>query len=641
MKRLIYLSALLLFFFISCDSPLNNSVPTSQDASQPNAIAPEVSYSLEPIQPDTVRQTAWQQFKTQNGAKWRVRWNEHTGLPVSLFSGTTEKKYSGNAEQAARTFLADHRALFAMKSDPADLNHKTTSTNPYGLRRVTFQQQYKGIPVEEAEYIVQIYKDGRIGMANGYYYPNIDVPSAASISSGQAISTAKADLNLTNPSGESHSTELVVYLKEEGSFTLAWKTIIFAEQPFTDWLYYIDAVSGTIIKKHNRIMDVTGTGDVYPTHPGLSSVTTVDLFRLNGNGSLQGTYVNVVNDDGAEASSGTHDFTYSTTNTHFDEVNLYFHVDDFRQNFIENVAYAGDELDFVQITARAHRAGNDVNASFSPSTGEISFGDAASDNSFNNFAREDKVIHHEYSHAVIYDIESGISSSNDEEGAISEGTPDYFAGAHAERSLIGDYVFANRPNDQRDMASPEIISYSQYLNESPGAHRGGEFFSAILWDLRGSSGAGQIDFLVYDALHGVSSSPTFLEFRDAMITSSNASYGGLYNNAIQTAFAGRGVGDEPTGPEFSVTIDGTQNTYVGAQNTWTADVSNGTSPFSYSWQKRDKGQSNFFVVGSGSSYTETISGTEDFDLKVIVTDSQNNDTEDQINVKVNENIPFH
>lgn len=237
---------------------------------------------------------------------------------------------------------------------------------------------------------------------------------------------------------------------------------------------------------------------------------------------------------------------------------MYYHVDDFRHNFIENLGSLG----FTQITAHAHSnySPGPNNAWFSPGSGDIYFGDGTG-TGFNSFAREDKIIYHEYGHAVIYDIQSGISSWNNEEGAISEGTPDYFAGSYTGRSVIGDYA---APSYQRDMSDPEIDSYSEYesIENTQGfvfAHDGGEFFSSILWDIRNNAGisTAQADYLVFEALNGITGSPNFLDFRDAMMTADNAAYSGAHNDLIQNTFASKGVGSYATPPLSppSITMD--------------------------------------------------------------------------------------
>lgn len=521
------------------------------------------------ITPSKAQQmAAWSTFKAEQGEDWTIRWNEKTGLPRTITKGKSDV-YRGSAEAAARAFLTDYANLFGFKNDLSDLEHLKTTENRDGLQRVTFQQYYQGIPIEGAEYKIHVFKNGRIGMVNGFYYQNIEISASPTSSSSQAIEVAKGDLALTKTTGEANTTELVVFPKQNGSFALAWKTLIFAEEPFTDWLYFIDAHTRDILEKQNRMMDVIGTGKVYLSHPGISSVTpTVNFYRLNGNGYLQGTYVNVLNDVNPRAYSASHNFQYNTASTHFDEANLYYHVDRFRHNFINNLG----NLSFTQITAHAHTVsvcgGGTNNACFSPGTKHIYFGDGTGEG-YNSFAQEDKIIYHEYVHAVIHDLNSAILSDHNEMGAISEGVSDYLSGSFTGRSVIGDYA---QPNS-RDMNNPSISTYAEYEHERDNvfplggviAHYGGEFFSSILWDIRNNPGiaSSHVDYLVLDAIEGISTNPDFLEFRDAMMTADSF----IHSELIQNTFAAKGVGhyaslppSAPTG--ISITNAGTRGSPI-------------------------------------------------------------------------------
>ncbi len=600
-----------MLLFASCDSSIDHFGGEKQPSISQGSSLPGMQFGSQTAEPDSVRLQEWARFKEQHGESWVIRWDDRTGLPQTIRNGQTEP-YRGSADVAARAFLTENRNLFAMRSDLGDLRVEKTTENRYGLQRVTLRQYVSNIPVDGAQYKVQIDGNGHVIMANGYYYPGIEISTRASLSANQAINRSKNDLGVTDLSGESNMAELVILPQRDiGSFALAWKTVIFAEEPFTDWLYYIDAHTGEVIEKHNRLTHVTGTGDVYPTHPDLSSVTTVDLFGLSGNGYLDGTYVEVLNASNPRAHSSSHNFQYSTNSTHFDEVSLYYHVDNFRRNFINNLD-AGNNL-FTKLKATAHDNLTCPNACFSSTTGNLYFS-----NTF-DLAKEDKVVHHEYVHAVIYDIESGISSTASEEGAISEGVPDYFAGAFTGRSQIGEYA---APFAMRDMANPGISSFSQYTSEVPvPPHDGGEFFSSILWDIRNASGisGSHSDFLVYDALYGISGTPDFLEFRDAMMTADDAAYGGNHTDLIQDHFYFKGIGEYSlnpwvTGPGF-VRINDTE--------TWTASVSGGLSPYTgYTWYKRDDPSSSWLGAGSGTSYVETISSGDDFQLRFCVTDAR-------------------
>lgn len=280
-------------------------------------------------------------------------------------------------------------------------------------------------------------------------------------------------------------------------------------------------------------------------------------------------------------------------------------MDRFRHNFIEGID--DNSLGLNQITAHAHAnhpVYGDTNAWFSASSGNIYFGDASSSSFYNDFAKEDKVVYHEYGHAVIYDIQNGIQSNSSEEGAISEGTPGYWSGSFTGRSIIGNYI-----GSTRNMANPKIGSYSQYESEEPvEAHDGGEFFSAILWDLRNKMSTTDLDFLVYDALYRVTGDPDFLGFRDALMAADNAAYGGSHNTIIQNTFADWGIGIAiPTG--LMVTISGPPYLNNGQSGYFSTSVSNADGSVSYQWYYRQETYSSWTAGGSNSStYTHTFIG---------------------------------
>jgi Zn-dependent metalloprotease len=592
-----------------------------------------VSTVLAQEKPTLSRTVDWEQFKTQEGANWDIRWNEQTGLPRVL-RGQTTTKYAGEPLEAAKAFLSDHKELFAFKETLSDLQHVKTKTHR-GVRHVTFQQNYEGLSVEGAQYKVHIREDGTVDMANGYYYNNINIPVEPAISSLKASNTAMADLELEVGLPNKNKIELVVY-PDDGKFLLSYKVEVIVEEPFLNWKYFIDAMDGNILNAYNKIASiyglesahnkelnddmeekdkrslVAGTGKVYLTHPGLSSVTTESLLGLDGNGKLDGTYVRAKNSSSSDAYSATHTFHYSTSNTHFDETNLYYHVDHFRRNFIEGLDSGNGLFNFIE--AYAHN--NTIcpnNACFNPNYGDIYFSDGSP------FAKEDKVIHHEYSHKVFYDIESGVETTNSVEGAISEGVPDYFAGSFTGRSKILNYAY---PSGTRNMSMPIISSYSQYLNQLSypfvDAYLGAEFFSSILWDIRGKSGitAHETDELVFDALFRISSDPNFYEFKDAMIAADYVLNYGVHHELIQNAFADKGIG---TYFPLDVSISGPTSLTPFQPGTWNSSVSGGVAPYSYVWQKRaTSGIGNWTQVGTSQNYSD--SDNSSFQLMVSIID---------------------
>ncbi len=507
-----------------------------------------------------------------------------------------------------------------MKSESNDLVFMGSKTHR-GVTHVTFNQYYKEVPIEGAQYKVHIRSDGRVDMANGYYYPSVTISVKPSLSSENAVNQALQDLAIATSERLRETPELVLFPTNDTMLVLSYKTPVFLEEPFTDWIYFIDAHTGKVLEKQNQLSSITGTGKVYPKHPNNSTLSVKNLYRLAGNSKLDGTYVKVYDDSGAEATSSTHSFQYATTSPDFDEVSLYYHVDNFRHNFIENLDV--DNNLFTKLLARARSnstcLGGSYDACYNHSNGDLYFGNGLP------YAREDKVIHHEYSHAVVRHIEGNITSSaNGEEGSISEGVPDYFAGSFTGRNQIGEYVFAyDDPNDIRDMDDPEYSSYTQYDNDNTdgtvvSSHDGASFFSSILWDIRNDAGitAAKTDELVFDALFRITGNPDFLEFRDAMMAADDALNAGAYKYLVQDLFAIRGVGLYSAN---QADITGSSYLPINTSSTWNVSASNVTSPYTLTWYRKD-GFGSWYQVSTGTSYTGNT-GTTTFELKVEVSDS--------------------
>jgi len=626
MKRLLSF-CLLLVLFSSCKSPLsnfsNNEVSSGQSISTTTG---QLSLNLPTAKTDSLRKAAWQEFQNQNGPKWRIRWNKKTGLPVSIWLGKTKKAYTGTPEKAARDFLADYQTLFGF-TNLSQMKYIRTQTFR-GISHITFNQTFNDIPVYNAEFKVHIRQDGHVDMANGNYFPNIQVSTTPSVSSSSAGQTAQNDLHSTAKiTVPVTSSKLVIYRDQKKQFHLAWKIILSSDKPLAAWLYFVDAQSGHVIFRLNQLTDITGDGDVYPTYPGLTSVTDESFYRLNGNGYLQGEWAYIKNDSTSNAYSSSNSFQYNPEDLHFDEANLYWHIDQYRMDFINNLdngylsSYGfNDIIGHVHAAIPVDQYGNpSPNAWFDPDNQQLYFDAAYPVVGTKDFAKEDKVIYHEYGHAVIYNINSGIMSLNNEEGAISEGTPDYLAGSYTGRSKIGVYC-CTAINGVRDMSNPQISTYSDYENimNNQGyvdPHKGGEFFSSILWDLHNNIDPGRTDHLVYDALFRITGSPTFLGFRDAMMAADAANYDGVDVQEIQDTFASKGV----LGSTLSVSISGPTIINANQYGNWSANVSGGSGTYTYSWYHRHTNTDHWSFLGNGSTISTT--DTAPFYIKVDVIDN--------------------
>lgn len=409
------------------------------------------------------------------------------------------------------------------------------------------------------------------------------------------------------------SSRLIVY-PNDSSYFLAWELRIPTSQEGEDWIYIINASDGKIFSSQSTaINEIYSQANVYLHHPYIdASYTHVSPINDNHSGYLQGTYANVVNDATSRAYSSLYNFAYSTSNTHFDEANLFYQIDNFRRDYWNEIGFNA----FSQITAHAHTYfSGGPNAMYS--SNQLWFSDGQGVSGFNSFAREDKVIMHEYTHAVT-DYVAHLSNPDNygynETYAIHEGNSDYYAASYTGRTLLGEYSLYGYQEYQRDLSNPRIADYTQYNDPNLSywqqygyhePHFGGELWSATLWDLRKSStGVGQYyaDMLTYRGLNGIPTNSSFLQYRQSIINADNNYYGGSHINTIRHVFYLRGIGAD----NLSVSISGPSSIYHPNKGqpdqiyTWHPVVSGGSSPYSYSWYW----DGNY--VGSGSSYSITL-----------------------------------
>jgi hypothetical protein len=312
---------------------------------------------------------------------------------------------------------------------------------------------------------------------------------------------------------------------------------------------------------------------VYLHHPGIDASYSLinPLPNLYNNGNLQGTYVNILNDESDRAYNASNDFTYSTSSTHFDEANLYYHIDRIASYF-HNLGFNS----FTQITAHAHHdffyEGDPMpNAGYFPGDHHLRFSDGQGVTGFNSFAREDKIIYHEYTHAVsdyIADLESDFYQY----GAVCEGLSDYFAASFTGRTTIGEYALAGFDEERMNLSNPRISNFVQYNNDDyywvegeywgyHEPHLGGEFWSACLWDLRNSLTSAVADEIIYDALGDIYPDVTFLQYRQAIIDKDISNNGGCNVNTIKHLFYLRGIGNDAGSITLSGTLTNTETWY--------------------------------------------------------------------------------
>ncbi len=624
-KKLTLFVSLLILIFASCKVSTGNKRSDSLPllSNQSDNIQGAILSKVPAAKIDSAKKEVALEFSARHGYGWNVSWAKDIMTPIAVYGGTT-KPVKSNPAKAARAFLAQNRRLFNMHKGLKDLKLLEVRKMARGMLNVRFQQTYHELPIFGAGYDVHIRSDGRIDMANGHYYHHIEISDSAEISASAAKQAVFNDLDRQNGQAEKLQAVPGIYRKpKDGNFTLVWRIIVPANGPVSrKWLYFINAYSGKIITKINLNPPYfgkdnnNGEGNIIKNRPKLApNPVKITLHHLDKSGYLRGLYADVYNMSHKRAYSSIHDFKYNKSSTHFDEVNVYYHLDNFRTNFENKIGFAGKKLGrSYAITAYVHDKNKSNNAKFIPPD-TLLIGE--------NMGEKAEVIEHEATHALIHKIDPNpIYSNHKEEGAINEGLADFFPGAYENDPDL--------PGTGRDLDHPFYSNYSDIPRQKghiyiPDSHEGGNFFASILWAIHVNKyGYGKISHHalnrdVYCAVKKLSATPTFIEFRDAMMTADGEHYGGHHKNLIQDTFAKKGVGHFTP---LNVSINGPSKLEAGKIGTWRADVSNGKGPYHYTWYRQEQsfdGSTLYYKVGTRDSYTGSASGTTDFHLRLDVT----------------------
>src|ERR1043166_1673126 len=249
---------------------------------------------------------ALNQFKS-NYANATVRWNSFAGSP-DVMMGFHTGASSDTPENVARTFIASNATLFGV--DPTTLK-LVDQKEGFGGYIVKFQQNVGGANVVNGGLGFVMTANKEIRMVMGSTFRDVNVASAPSLSPDAATAAAQAALAkyaVSRPSGTDQyvtpaldalqaelapalrAPKLNIYPTADG-YKLAWNVISFSRNPFGVYITQVDANSGAVLARENKVLAQTPTlpytADIYPNHPVMANPDTGEL-KLDSNGEPAG-----------------------------------------------------------------------------------------------------------------------------------------------------------------------------------------------------------------------------------------------------------------------------------------------------------------------------------------------------------------
>jgi zinc metalloprotease ZmpB len=417
----------------------------------------------------------------------RVTHDQHAKAIRTWFDTTAQSaaKAAFSPKDRAHQTLSDSAHLFAWSADLPDLRDHAvlTGRDEFSVR---FTQEYKKVPVDSSEVVVNMYSDGRIHSIYNYYH--YDIPKTLDPSKPEIHAEAARQMvervagqfpnhQISEPilivyqyrHVENHpkhlntrtahqafrevsevlSIDQAVSDIKEGTYFLAWDIRLDVRNPDQYWRILIDAITGRMIQVIDLLQYATGTGQVFDPNPIVTSgntalssaspIATIDgqrvgvtIDRLNppngGNLQLQGSYVTMEDFDSpnvAEPLSPGGNFSFSYADAKFLSTMAYFHIDRF-QNYIQTVLGMNNVANFsIHVDAQAE-SGVD-NSHYHPGAKNITYGGGIEPPPGSNpipDAGDAMVILHEYGHAIQDNVNPGFDNPP---AGTGEGFGDFLA----------------------------------------------------------------------------------------------------------------------------------------------------------------------------------------------------------------------
>ncbi len=171
-----------------------------------------------------------------------------------------------DADRAARAFLTEQRALFALTSID-ELATTVSEIDALGMLHVRLAQQYEKIPVWGNELRVHFDATGAIVLINGRYQPIADMAVSPTVASAGAGAIALAAAQALRPEVPANAfsrlaPSLWIFPASATRARLAWQvevTVNDLAQPMR-LAFFVDALDGAVLWHGDRYAHLDGSG---------------------------------------------------------------------------------------------------------------------------------------------------------------------------------------------------------------------------------------------------------------------------------------------------------------------------------------------------------------------------------------------
>jgi len=173
-----------------------------------------------------------------------IRWLEGGDLSVDLARdpGFAALQAAHRSADVAIAFLTAYRGAFRIDDPAAEMLVARVHTDDLGLTQVRLRQQYRTLPVQGGEVLVQLDRDAHVTLVSGRY-----LPTPRGLSTRPAIDPAAA-ASAAGAGAEAPAPELVVHVGGSGTPRLAYRVLV---TPRIDegFEVFVDATTGDVLDR--------------------------------------------------------------------------------------------------------------------------------------------------------------------------------------------------------------------------------------------------------------------------------------------------------------------------------------------------------------------------------------------------------
>lgn len=224
-------------------------------------------------------------MQAQNKGRSEISVKELPKIAVSSVLGNFNADFSG--QNVSADFLFNHLGEWLGTGTDHSFKLLKQNKDELGIKHFVYEHYYKGVKVMDDMVLVHE-KNGKVTYVNGEIISDINLSPKQQPTSGRIKSIILADLNAKGKVTISNIEEVITKVNNgrKAAMYHTSKVEALSMKPLKAYTYYIDNVSGAVVKKNSRVHDVDTPSTSSTYYKGNQSITVDSYngqFRLKDN----------------------------------------------------------------------------------------------------------------------------------------------------------------------------------------------------------------------------------------------------------------------------------------------------------------------------------------------------------------------